>query len=191
MRLSQANWIFVHGRSEIFPPDCPCPTINQHQILTTDGHPMSLFPRRLPPPCPPRILCIQCQFHVPQRRLQSTNSQPPSPDDPSSSSASSTSAPQLPSASRNPRSLSERTAQYIDTLQLRALSAGQKLNDVTGYSAIESLKTKITQQGPPPSFSPLLPYPVASCSLPSEGSILQSPYVRGRGPASPLAAPTM
>jgi len=158
---------------------------------------MSLFPRRLPPPCPPRILCRQCQLHVPQRCLQSTNSQPPSPDDPSSTSASSTPAPQLPSASRNPRSLSERTAQYIDTLQLRALSAGQKLNDVTGYSAIESLKAKITQQGPRPPFpssplSPLLPYPVTSCSLlPSPLPILQSPYVRGRGPASSLETPTM
>jgi hypothetical protein len=159
---------------------------------------MSLFPRRRPPPCPPRILCRQCQFHVPQRRLQSTNSQPPSTSaaDPSSASASSSPAPQLPSASRNPRSLSERTAQYIDTLQLRALSAGQKLNDVTGYSAIESLKAKITQQGPRPPFpssplSTLLTYPVTSCSLPSEGPILQSPYVRGRGPPSPLAAPTM
>src|SRR5579862_3595918 len=43
--------------------------------------------------------------------------------------------------------LSQKTAEYIDTLQLRALAAGQKLNDFTGYSSIESLKKQIQKQG--------------------------------------------
>jgi hypothetical protein len=46
--------------------------------------------------------------------------------------------------------LSQRTAEYIDTLQHRALAASQRLNDITGYSSIESLKAQIQAQGSAP-----------------------------------------
>jgi hypothetical protein len=60
-----------------------------------------------------------------------------------------------PTSSPSRTTLSQRTAEYIDTLQLRALAAGQRLNDFTGYSSIESLKTQIENQGLPPPNSTL------------------------------------
>jgi len=128
-------------KSEIFPPP---PNGSSSPLCQST---MSLLPRPLTRP--PRPLCRQCQFHLLPRHLNATNS-PSNSQSPTSSSVSQSPSPSSTdpfSASRNPRSLSERTAEYIDTLHLRALSAGQKLNDVTGYSNIEALKAKITEQG--------------------------------------------
>jgi len=53
----------------------------------------------------------------------------------------------LPSSKRS--TITARAAEYIDTLQLRALAATQRLNDITGYTSIEALKTQIHTQGAP------------------------------------------
>lgn len=80
----------------------------------------------------PRRVCRQClsarlRIHPIPHRHSSTDSTPP------------------PAPNRSP--LSQRTAEYIDTLQLRALAATQRLNDITGYTPIESLKAQIRAQG--------------------------------------------
>ena len=62
----------------------------------------------------------------------------------------------LPSSSLKRSSISAKTAEYIDTLQLRALAATQRLNDITGYTSIESLKSQIQSQGFPPGLRRLL-----------------------------------
>jgi She9 / Mdm33 family len=85
----------------------------------------------------PRRVCRQClsarlRIHPIPRRHSSTDSTPP------------------PTPNRSP--LSQRTAEYIDTLQHRALAATQRLNDITGYTSIESLKTQIHTQGTSPLF---------------------------------------
>jgi She9 / Mdm33 family len=78
-----------------------------------------------------RGLFIRVQFH-PSIRHSSTAS--------NDSSANGSPSPHRP--------LSQRTAEYIDALQLRSLAATQRLNDITGYTSIESLKSQIQTQGP-------------------------------------------
>lgn len=54
---------------------------------------------------------------------------------------------QLPSDAENARSnLSKRLTSQIDKLQTSLLFAGQRLNDLTGYSGIEKLKKRIELQ---------------------------------------------
>jgi len=80
----------------------------------------------------PVILCTQCRFkRLPQLRRTSTDNSPKPP-------------PSLPSTQTS--KLAEKAAEYIDTLQLRALAATQRLNDITGYTSIESLKQQIEKQ---------------------------------------------
>jgi sensitive to high expression protein 9, mitochondrial len=94
---------------------------------------MPVRPRRLLLPLQPRPICPRCLSAPPIRPLlirhasTSSNDVPPSPRP----------------------SLSKRTAEYLDTLQVRALAASQRLNDITGYTSIESIKIQIHEQGPP------------------------------------------
>ena len=54
----------------------------------------------------------------------------------------------LPSQEENRRShLSKRFSHIMDHLQSNIFIAGQRLNDLTGYSGIEALKKDIEQQG--------------------------------------------
>src|SRR5579871_6275576 len=55
--------------------------------------------------------------------------------------------PNDPSNQPSRPTLSQKTAEYLDNLQLRALAATQRINDITGYSSIESLKSQIYSQG--------------------------------------------
>ncbi|TQW00464.1 hypothetical protein V2A60_001544 [Cordyceps javanica] len=94
------------------------------------------------------------------RRLYSTPPSPPLPPSPpdkdtnsprdtaaagagaGASSSSSSSSVSLPSTAESRRSaLNLKFSEAMDRLQARALTASQTLNDVTGYSAIESIKT--------------------------------------------------
>ena len=86
---------------------------------------MSKVPRGFARPLS-RALCRQC----PSRRLtvRFSSNQTNPPDDSRSS-------------------LSEQAAQYIDSLQLKALAATQRLNEITGYTPIEALKSQIQEQG--------------------------------------------
>jgi len=80
----------------------------------------------------PVILCTQCRFkRLPHLRRTSTDNSPKP-------------TPSLPSTQTS--KLAEKAAEYIDTLQLRALAATQRLNDITGYTSIESLKQQIEKQ---------------------------------------------
>ena len=55
----------------------------------------------------------------------------------------------LPSQEEGRRShLSKRFSHLMDHLQSNIFIAGQRLNDLTGYSGIEALKKDIEQQGP-------------------------------------------
>lgn len=77
----------------------------------------------------------------------------------------------LPSQEEGRRShISKRFSHVMDHLQSNIFIAGQRLNDLTGYSGIEALKKDIEQQGPssihpqvvskltfPKSFRPKLP----------------------------------
>ena len=57
----------------------------------------------------------------------------------------------LPSQEEGRRShLSKRFSHVMDHLQSNIFIAGQRLNDLTGYSGIEALKKDIEQQGPSP-----------------------------------------
>lgn len=89
----------------------------------------------------PKRICHQCltiRFHAhPDVRCSSTNSGEP-----------------RASSSTRQSNLSERAAEYMDTLQLRALAATQRLNDLTGYSSIESLKCQIRAHGLSPRVFP-------------------------------------
>jgi sensitive to high expression protein 9 len=84
-----------------------------------------------------RLPCRQCLiFHLPLPLTARHNSSKP------------TEPPEnLPSSTRS--TITARAAEYIDTLQLRALAATQRLNDITGYTSIEALKTQIHTQGAP------------------------------------------
>ncbi|KAJ4151558.1 hypothetical protein LMH87_012250 [Akanthomyces muscarius] len=77
-------------------------------------------------------------------RLYSTSPQPPPPPPPPPSDKD-TSTPRdasLPSTAESRRSaLNAKFSSAMDRLQARALTASQTLNDVTGYSAIESIKS--------------------------------------------------
>ena len=57
----------------------------------------------------------------------------------------------LPSQEEGRRShISKRFSHVMDHLQSNIFIAGQRLNDLTGYSGIEALKKDIEQQGPLP-----------------------------------------
>lgn len=57
----------------------------------------------------------------------------------------------LPSQEEGRRShISKRFSHVMDHLQSNIFIAGQRLNDLTGYSGIEALKKDIEQQGQPP-----------------------------------------
>ena len=59
----------------------------------------------------------------------------------------------LPSQAENRRSdLSKRLTSLMDHMQSNIFIAGQRLNDLTGYSGIETLKKDIENQGRPPQF---------------------------------------
>jgi len=88
-----------------------------------------------PPPRP--FLCRQClivrlPLHTSLRHNSTKPTEPPE---------------NLPSSKSSP--ITARAAEYIDNLQLRALAATQRLNDITGYTSIEALKTQIHTQGSP------------------------------------------
>ena len=77
---------------------------------------------------------------------QSSSLKPQEP----SSSTSQNGFPQreLPSQSEHRRSpLSKRASHLMDNLQSNIFIAGQRLNDLTGYSGIEALKQDIENQG--------------------------------------------
>lgn len=75
-------------------------------------------------------------------RLYSTSPQPPSPPSPSDKDTSTPRDASLPSTAESRRSaLNAKFSSAMDRLQARALTASQTLNDVTGYSAIESIKS--------------------------------------------------
>lgn len=62
--------------------------------------------------------------------------------------ASRTSQKELPSQEEGRRShVSKRFSHIMDHLQSNIFIAGQRLNDLTGYSGIEALKKDIEEQG--------------------------------------------
>jgi sensitive to high expression protein 9 len=64
----------------------------------------------------------------------------------------------LPSQLEQRRSeASKRFSKAMDDLQTAVFTAGQKLNVLTGYSDIESLKKNIEAQGIPPQFLAMIP----------------------------------
>lgn len=80
-----------------------------------------------------------------KKETQDPADSPPSPSSPPPASEESSSPPQyspeLPSQTDSRRSsASQNFAQVMDNLQSRVLVASQALNDLTGYSAIESIK---------------------------------------------------
>ncbi|KAG0642048.1 Mdm33 family-domain-containing protein [Tuber brumale] len=117
---------------------------------------------------PSLSLCIRCQPHLQQQPLRlpqqhfrwfsSEGKAPgsgnkwdtPSPD--SSAAPSSTPSPQselrdLPSQMENRRlNMHKKLSTAMDDLQAAMFSAGQKLNEITGYSDIEALKRSIEQR---------------------------------------------
>lgn len=110
------------------------------KILPLPSEPTSMRPPR------PRLL-----LHRPLRPV--TTSQSPIVGAPllvciRHNSSKPTEPPQNLPSSKGSR-ISTKAAEYIDTLQLRALAATQRLNDITGYTSIESLKSQIQSQGPP------------------------------------------
>ena len=75
----------------------------------------------------------------------------------------------LPSQAEHRRSLvSKRFTHVMDNVQSNIFLAGQRLNDLTGYSGIEALKKEIEEQGTPsiPSNSPL-PLPSTQTPIPA------------------------
>lgn len=67
----------------------------------------------------------------------------------------------LPSSLESRRSkMSKQFTSMMDTIQSNVFVAGQRLNDLTGYSGIEALKNEIHSQGttlPPPTINPDTP----------------------------------
>ena len=119
-----------------------------------------------------KAVCLRCQFYPPplpppsplwaQARFLSsdTNRSPATPKDAQTPSPRIAPKPpppppsleNLPSRKESRRSdLSKRISQGLDNFQTTLFSAGQKLNVLTGYSDIESLKKSIEAQGKPPS----------------------------------------
>jgi sensitive to high expression protein 9 len=119
--------------------------------------------------------CLRCQFRA-QMRFYSATKPPPTPADnattpenahtgnkspiggqkgeeipnPGSDSSSTQARDELPSQEEGRRSqLSKRFSQLMDNLQSNVFIAGQRLNDLTGYSGIEALKRDIGEQGTP------------------------------------------
>ncbi|OIW28680.1 hypothetical protein CONLIGDRAFT_632926 [Coniochaeta ligniaria NRRL 30616] len=115
----------------------------------------------------PASICFRCSSIRSQTRSQSTTSGTPpsdpkpkdndpkpdsesdtSPSSPTTEESSSTTDPSprspdssLPSTHESARSqLQARFSTFMDTLQTRFMTASQTLNDLTGYSAIESIK---------------------------------------------------
>jgi hypothetical protein len=129
------SWnLTVHRKFQIWRSSAPT------KKIPVSREPIKAMTRRPPQQLLiPAQVCRQClstrlQAIHPSIRRQSSSSTPP---------------PISPSPSNNRTSLSQKTAEYIDTLQLRALAASQRLNDITGYSSIESLKAQIQTQGSP------------------------------------------
>jgi len=89
------------------------------------------------------ILCRQCLIiRLPLYDSLRHNSSKPNNQTPEN----------LPSSKRS--TITAAAAEYIDNLQLRALAATQRLNDITGYTSIEALKTQIHTQGSPSATIP-------------------------------------
>ncbi|KAI4149598.1 MAG: hypothetical protein LQ340_004547 [Diploschistes diacapsis] len=105
---------------------------------------------------------------------------------------SSTTRSDLPSTEEGRRShLSKRFAHVMDHLQSNIFLAGQRLNDLTGYSGIEALKKEIEEQGKPPSFSPLLPLPKDTHRYPNPATLTRPTHQRlsFNKPANPSKKP--
>ena len=117
-------------------------------------------PRSLPFFISKRWLCKKC-YHERQRSCQPENSsrafltrigwlKHPQKRHLSNDSKDGPSNPQryLPSQEEGRRSnLSKRFSHLMDHMQSNIFIAGQRLNDLTGYSGIEALKKDIEQQG--------------------------------------------
>ncbi|KAK4032993.1 Mdm33 family-domain-containing protein [Parachaetomium inaequale] len=74
------------------------------------------------------------------------DSTPPQPDQTAQTELPSQQDPSLPSFTETHRHpLSARFSTFMDNLQSRAVTATQTLNDLTGYSAIEAIKSRNTQ----------------------------------------------
>ena len=105
---------------------------------------------------PRRELRSQATSRISSVRHESTSSSPtPTQHD---VPPSSTNRSDLPSHSEHRRSqTSKRFTHLMDSLQSRVFIAGQRINDLTGYSGIEALKKDIQDQGLssfPPYFPP-------------------------------------
>jgi sensitive to high expression protein 9, mitochondrial len=114
-----------------------------------------------------RTICIQCQFKVQSRLYSSKGEEVLSGRrslNPESSSGENHHVEQrtdqgepkragLPSEAERRRSqLSKQFTGLMDHLQSNVFIAGQRLNDLTGYSAIEKLKREIEAQGKKPTL---------------------------------------
>lgn len=111
---------------------------------------------------PTSSICFRCSIQAQIRRQSTTSSRPPDqpPKDAKTdtettsadTTASSASAspeveqPTLPSVHESARSaLQARFSAFMDNLQSRILNATQTLNDLTGYTSIESIKAANTR----------------------------------------------
>ena len=92
---------------------------------------------------------------VRQESTSSKTNPPPQPQQEQHAIADSTTREDLPSKEENRRSpLSKRFSHLMDNLQSNVFLAGQRLNDLTGYSGIEALKRDIEAQGASVPFLP-------------------------------------
>ncbi|ORY62891.1 Mdm33 family-domain-containing protein [Pseudomassariella vexata] len=143
------------------------PLLEQFVAPSTQTAPGKLVPRPNHRVSTWSSICLSCSFTGNRRqlRLHSTkpDNAPPHPNCPPGpppeteplgsttkpSSAeneppSSTSTPNLPSHSESARSeLSHRFSSFMDRAQTTLFTASQRLNDLTGYSGIETLKSQI------------------------------------------------
>lgn len=98
-------------------------------------------------------LLSRLRYRAEPYRLYSQGSKKDSSDDSASTSkpsvaenatpSSSQSIPELPSTKDNNRSpLNQKFSHVMDNLQARVLTASQTLNDITGYSAIDTIKAE-------------------------------------------------
>ncbi|KAL7269714.1 sensitivity to high expression protein she9 [Rhizina undulata] len=108
--------------------------------------------------------CLRCQFQRHQFRLFSSDGKDPTnppPSEPTTATPPGPSAPQrnvnvppvqeilknLPSQLESRRSeYSKRFSKAMDDLQSAVFTAGQRLNDLTGYADIDTMKKNIEQQ---------------------------------------------
>lgn len=90
------------------------------------------------------------------RHASSTSSNSETPG--SAIDATVTTKTELPSQEEGRRSnMSKRFSHLMDNLQSNIFIAGQRLNDLTGYSGIEALKQEIEGQGRPTQSSQQIP----------------------------------